>query len=159
MTPLFLRHASSGRIVRHLAALICLPLLAACSFPQEVRGNLPDLDAIPQLEAGKTTKDDVQRLLGSPTSISTFDPDTWYYVSRKVERDSFSDPNLIEQRVFQLHFDKNAVLTSFEQRINETRDIDMAKRTTPAPGRELSFIEQLIGDFGRVSPSSDAKKK
>ena len=150
------RHASRG-VWLALAAVTPLAL-AACSPPVELRGNLPDPAAIAQVVPGKTTKVEVTRLLGSPSNISTFDTATWYYIARRSVRDALSEPQLTGQTVYVVQFDDTGVVKSFQQQDNDNTDVAMIPRTTPAPGKELSFIEQLLGNFGKFTNSDDKKK-
>jgi outer membrane protein assembly factor BamE (lipoprotein component of BamABCDE complex) len=133
--------------------------LGACALPVEIDGNLPDPDAVAQVQPGKSTKADITRLMGSPSNISTFDSKTWYYASRRVERDTLGDVTLLEQRVYVVNFDDKGVVQDLQTHLNDPHDVQMIARTTPAPGKELSFIEQLLGNFGRGAGSSDDKKK
>jgi outer membrane protein assembly factor BamE (lipoprotein component of BamABCDE complex) len=150
------RHASRGV---WLALAAATPLaLSACSPPQELRGNLPDPGSIAQVTPGKTTKAEVTHLLGSPSNISTFDNSTWYYIARRSVRDALSEPQLVAQTVYVVQFDDSGVVKSFQQQDDNNTDVAMIPRTTPASGKELSLIEQLLGNFGKFS-NSDEKKK
>lgn len=149
-------HASRGV---WLALAAAAPLaLAACSPPVELRGNLPDPEAVAQVVPGKTTKVEVTHLLGSPSNISTFDTGTWYYIARRSVRDALSEPQLTGQTIYVVQFDDTGVVKSFQQQDNNDTDVAMIPRTTPASGKELSLIEQLLGNFGKFSSSDDKKK-
>ena len=150
------RHASRGV---WLALAAAAPLaLAACSPPVELRGNLPDPESVAQVIPGKTTKAEVTHLLGSPSNISTFDTGTWYYIARRSVRDALSEPQLTGQTIYVVQFDDSGVVKSFQQQDNNDTDVAMIPRTTPASGKELSLIEQLLGNFGKFSNSDDKKK-
>ena len=82
-----------------MASVALASLLAACTWPQVVRGNLPEADSVADVQPGISTKADVTRLMGSPSSIGAFDTNTWYYISRRVEHQTLQDDDLIEQRV------------------------------------------------------------
>ena len=144
---------------RLLAASVCLLALAACTWPQEVRGNLPDPESVAAVQPGKTNKADVVRLLGSPSSIASFDTSTWYYIGRRLQRETLQDPDLLEQRVYVVSFDNKGVVSSFQEHVGDNHDVAMIPRATPAPGKELSFIEQLLGTFGKFGGGGDKKKK
>jgi len=150
------RHASRGV---WLALVAMAPLaLAACSPAVELRGNLPDPAAIAQITPGKTTKVEVTHLMGSPSNISTFDTGTWYYIARRSVRDALSEPQLTGQTIYVVQFDDAGVVKSFQQQDNNDAEVAMIPRTTPASGKELSVIEQLLGNFGKFSSSDDKKK-
>jgi outer membrane protein assembly factor BamE (lipoprotein component of BamABCDE complex) len=137
--------------------LAALAAVSGCSGVVDQRGNLPDTDRLAQIQPGQATKDTVTRVLGTPSSISTFDPNTWYYISRRTEQFAFLAPELLDQQVLVVEFDANGVVKDMRRHgKDEGQEVALVDRTTPAPGRELSLIEQLIGNFGKFS--SDTTK-
>jgi outer membrane protein assembly factor BamE (lipoprotein component of BamABCDE complex) len=144
---------------RALASTAVVLLLAACTWPQEVRGNLPLPEAVAAIQAGKSSKADVSRLMGSPSTIGSFDGNTWYYISRRIQRETLQDPDLLEQRVYIVTFDDKGTVTALQTHLNDEHDVAMIPRATPAPGKELSFIEQLLGTFGKFGGSDKKKDK
>ena len=93
----------------------------------------------------------------TPSSTGTFTPNVWYYASRRVSRNTLGDSSLIEQRVYVASFDDKGLLTDFETHLNDGRDVAMVPRATPAPGKELSFIEQVLGNFGKLGSGKKGK--
>ena len=153
------RLASYRRAPRLLAALALAPLLAACTFAQEVQGNMPETEGIAAVQAGISNKADVTRLLGSPSSVASFDSNTWYYIGRRVQRLTLQDPDLLEQRVYVVTFDDKGTVKELQTHMNDEHAVAMVPRATPAPGKELSFIEQLLGSFGKFGGLGGDKKK
>jgi outer membrane protein assembly factor BamE (lipoprotein component of BamABCDE complex) len=145
------------RLPFHSVALATLLALAGCSNPVDQRGNLPEKDALDQIKPGVTDKATVTRLLGSPSSVAAFEPDTWYYVSQKTKESAFFKPELIDQEVVAIDFDKGGVVRDVRHRgLQDRQDITPNPNATPAPGREFSFLEQLIGNFGKFSGAPGA---
>jgi outer membrane protein assembly factor BamE (lipoprotein component of BamABCDE complex) len=131
-------------------------LLAACARDMNLHGKLPDPDKIAEVKPGTTTKSELIKLLGSPSSVSTFDEKTWYYISRRTEQIAFFQPKMLDQQVFIVDFDDNGVVKDVQHRgMDDSRTIPMAPGATPAPGRELSFLEQLLGNVGRFGGGGD----
>jgi outer membrane protein assembly factor BamE (lipoprotein component of BamABCDE complex) len=133
--------------------------LAACTWPQEVRGNLPEAEAVAAIQAGISNKADVSRLMGSPSVTGSFDNNTWYYVSRRIQRQTLEDPVLLEQRVYVVTFDSKGTVQELQTHINDSHEVAMIGRETPAPGKELSFVEQLLGSFGKFGGADKKKDK
>lgn len=141
-----------------LAAGTAAITLAACDVPTEPRGNQPQADVLDQIKPGSSDKEMVTRLLGSPSSISTFDNNTWYYISQKMKELAFFKPEAVDEQVITIAFDKDGVVKDVQKAgLDARHDVDPAPGKTPAPGRELSFIEQLIGNFGKFN-SADKDK-
>jgi outer membrane protein assembly factor BamE (lipoprotein component of BamABCDE complex) len=121
------------------AALLAAMTLAGCAISVDQRGNLPDPDKIAEIKPGTTTKEQVVKILGSPSSASTFDDDVWYYISRKTEQIAFLSPSVLDQQVFIVDFnDKGVVKDVGHKTLADAENVSPAPGATPAPGRELS---------------------
>ena len=59
-------------------------LLAACDNIDDMRGFAPSPGAVDKLEVGTQSREDVQRLIGSPSAVATFNPNVWYYISAEA---------------------------------------------------------------------------
>jgi outer membrane protein assembly factor BamE (lipoprotein component of BamABCDE complex) len=139
-----------------IAAILVAAGLAGCAPDIEKRGDLPETDALAQVRPGTTTRAEIVKLLGSPSSTGVFDPNTWYYISKETKQISFFDPSILDQQVYVINFDGNGVVSNVEHKtLKDARNIPMAPGATPAPGRELTFMEQLVGNLGRFNGSSN----
>jgi outer membrane protein assembly factor BamE (lipoprotein component of BamABCDE complex) len=133
-------------------ATVSAVVIAGCANDVEQRGNLPPQDKITEIHPGTTTKDEVTKILGSPSSTSIFDDKTWYYISRRTGQFSFFDPAVLDQQVYIVNFDDQGVVqTVAHKSLEDGKGITPVARATPAPGRELSFLEQIIGNLGRFN--------
>ena len=125
-------------------------LLAGCTVSEDQRGNLPNPERLTEIQPGTTTKEQVVKILGSPSSASTFDDDVWYYISRKTKQVAFFSPTVLDQQVFIIDFNDQGVVKDLGHKtMADGEHITPAPGATPAPGRELSFMEQLLGNIGR----------
>lgn len=104
-------------------------------------------------KVGVDTKSTVLETLGSPSVISTFDPNVWFYMSQRTDQMSFHAVRVIRRSVIQITFDKASEkvtdVKSFA--LKDGKVIAYNGRETPTRGRELSIIEQLLGNVGRGS--------
>jgi outer membrane protein assembly factor BamE (lipoprotein component of BamABCDE complex) len=127
--------------------------LVSCAPAVEQRGNLPSPNKLAEIHAGSTTKDEVKKILGTPSSVSVFNNDkSWYYISRRTAQTAFFDPNVLDQQVYIVNFDDQGVVKAVDHKVLEDgKEITPVARATPAPGRELSFLEQLIGNLGKFN--------
>ncbi|HEY0523267.1 MAG TPA: outer membrane protein assembly factor BamE [Stellaceae bacterium] len=146
-------HARSRRSpMLGTAAVAAALLLAGCSTTVDQRGNLPDEAKLELIRPGVTSKDTVSQLLGTPSSVSTFDSKTWYYISDRTEQFAFFKPKLLDQQVVAVSFDENGVVQDVTHRgMEDRREVSMSTRVTPTPGRELGLMEQLVGNLGRFN--------
>jgi len=140
-------------------ALAVLPL-AGCgdtsgllSHPVQARGNRVDPDQLSQLVPGTSTRNDVMALIGSPTTRATFDDNTWLYISELTKPMIGSTNAIRDQQVVTVSFDRQGVLRKVERKgAEDAVPVAIASRTTPTPGNETNFLQQLLGNVGRFSP-------
>ena len=151
-----------GRRLRRAAlipALLLACLAGACTTTVAQRGELLDQDALNEIKPGVTTKDDITRTLGSPSTIASFDPNVWYYIGARTEQTGMFDPEITDQKVVMITFDPTGTVKDVSTRSkDDARDVAMIQRTTPATGREFSIIEQLLGNFGKFDPDNQHSK-
>jgi len=134
------------------AAVLAGVALAACTISVDQRGKLPDPDKLAEIQPGNTTKEQVVKILGTPSSVSTFNDDTWYYISRKTEQVAFFSPTVLDQQVYIVDFDPKGVVKEVGHRtMADGEHVTPAPGATPSPGRELTFLEQLIGNMGKFN--------
>lgn len=130
-------------------ALLCLLLPTACSPITSVRGNIVEEERLAQVTPGASMQD-VFRALGSPTVVSTFDENLWYYVGHRSEQTAFFSPEVVERRIVAVQFDDRQRVLSVEELDPETgMAINPVGRETPTAGRDLTFLEQVFGNFSR----------
>jgi outer membrane protein assembly factor BamE (lipoprotein component of BamABCDE complex) len=139
-------------IGRSLAIGSILALTACGVATVDNRGNLPEPEKLAQIHAGSTTRDQVTKILGTPSSTGVFNDNSWYYISRKTRQVAFLDPTVTDQQVYVINFDGKGVVRSIDHKnLQDGADIAMAPGATPAPGRELTFLEQVLGNIGRFT--------
>ncbi len=146
--------AHRGLMIRRSFALIlvaaALLSTTACAPKIAQRGQLVDPEQLAKVETGISTREDVAKLLGSPTQVATFDEKTWYYFGRTTKQTSFFDPEVTDQRAVEIHFDDAGVVTEVKTLDpSQTTEISPVARHTPTYGRETTFFEQLVGNIGQ----------
>ena len=129
--------------------------LAGCAPALDLRGNAPDKSAMKEIKPGVTDKASITQLLGSPSSVAAFDNNTWYYISQETLNVAFFKPELIDQHVVAIHFDDKGMVKQVAMLDMKDRQVVVPNpNATPAPGREFTILEQLIGNFGRFAAPS-----
>jgi outer membrane protein assembly factor BamE (lipoprotein component of BamABCDE complex) len=135
---------------------LCLSM-SACSWilpPPQTRGNKVDPDQLKELVPGTSTKADVTSLIGSPTQKATFDENSWLYITEVTRPRVGRTLGVLDQDVVVLTFDDRGVLTGVKKYTQDDAiPVSVASRTTPSPGTEASFMQQLIGNIGRYNPT------
>ena len=141
-----LRRAAIAAAVIASAAVVsaCNPTLRSHGF------RYPDGE-MPELAIGEDTQASVLATLGNPSTRGMFEDDTWYYISATREYLAYLRPDTRERRVIKLTFDEGGVLAGMEEYgLEDGRVIALVDRETPTRGRELTLLEQLLGNVGRL---------
>ncbi len=133
-----------------------LALAAACTPIGDNRGHMVDPVDLSQLTPGVSTANDVVAVLGSPTTVGTFDDSNWYYIGQRVERMAFFAPEVTERRVVAVRFAEDGTLATIEElSVEDGHEVEMVSRETPTLGREITFFEQMFGNLGRFSAENE----
>jgi outer membrane protein assembly factor BamE (lipoprotein component of BamABCDE complex) len=135
------------------ALIIGSAVLGGCA-PTSIYQGFQAIDAKPQdVKVGQDTKSSVMARLGTPTSTSTFDPNVWFYISQVTEYQGFYKPRTVRRDVIALTFNKDdeKVAKVDTLTLKDGRTIAYNGRETPTRGRQLSALEQLLGNLGQGS--------
>jgi outer membrane protein assembly factor BamE (lipoprotein component of BamABCDE complex) len=141
---------------RRLAPVLCAALIGlavtGCEETVDVRGNLPHASTLKEIKPGVQKRSDIQRLLGTPSAVSTFDKEVWYYIGGRVKTVSFFKPEVLERKVVTVRFTDKGVVENIDVSDAPTeKQFELVERETPTKGRELTFLQQLIGNVGRIN--------
>ena len=137
--------------------LACALLVAACSPTVKQHGHRIDDELLARITPGETSKEQVARILGSPSSLATFEDLRWYYITQRSERMSFYQSEIIEQDVVVISFDERGIVTRVGNHdLADAQSVAPSDEKTRTLGKELSLFEQLIGNIGRFSDRDGA---
>ena len=135
-----------------LLILLAAPACSVVETPRTFRGNKVDPDQLKELVVGTSTKADVTSLIGSPSARATFDDNNWIYISETTRTRVGRTPGILAQNVTVMTFDQGGVLRGVKQLDqDDSRPVDVVARSTPSPGSEASFMQQLLGNVGKFS--------
>lgn len=148
-------------MIRRAAALAlsAAVLLGACTPITSYQG-FQAVEANPKdVKVGVDSKATVMDRLGSPSAVATFDPNTWYYISQVSDQMAFHKADIRRRDVVAINFDKgdDKVLAVNTYTLKDGHVVPFNKRATPTRGRELSVIEQILGNIGngQIMPQED----
>ena len=130
-------------------------LSASCSPIVENRGYVFDEKLLDQIKVNETISKDVMDILGSPSTTSAIDASTWYYIYSKAETVAFYHPTVTDRRVLAVSFDDDNKVNNLKYYgLEEGKIISYVDITTPTRGRELTVLQQLFGNLGRLGAGS-----
>lgn len=127
-------------------------LAVACTPVRATRGNYVDDAMLRGLQTGVSTKAEVEQKLGTPTTTDPFDPNIWFYIGENNKTKAFFDHEIVSRRVIALTFNADGFLAS-SRIVSEKNasDIEIVKKTTPAPGKEMNAFEQFLSNLGKFN--------
>jgi len=138
--------ASSVLLAGAIALIACAPVISQ-------RGYLPDPSVESSIKTGTDTKTTVQERLGYASTTATFGNDSWYYISATEKQVAFFNPTVLKRQVLAVYFDKQNKVTGVRHYgLRDGHLISFESRTTPARGRETTFLQELL----KATPGSSA---
>src|SRR3546814_11471046 len=101
-----------------------------------------------QIQPGVSTRDDVAVILGTPTTVSTFEDNIWYYIGQRTEKSAFWNPEIVDRRVLEVTFDDQGVVRTIQELGMEGGpEVALVDSQTPTSGRKSPFFEQQLGEW------------
>ena len=140
-------------MLKFLLIFISTILLTNCSFKKvDKHHGVPFLEEKQKLLViDETNKNEIRKILGSPSSTSLFDNDVWIYVERKLtqsELKNFGRMKLIKNDVLVLEIDNKGILKnkSFYNK-DDMENVQMVEATTNDGFRKKTFIYDFMSSM------------
>jgi len=117
-----------------------------------------------KLFLNSTNKNDIVKLLGPPSTKSTFDNDIWFYIERKNSKKSiftFGSSKTVENNVLVLELDKKGILVKKDiYRLDEMKKIDFTEDQTSINYSKNSFVYDFLTSIRQKidSPKNNRNK-
>ena len=157
-TFVFRRHMRSDRNPRlpgRGAAIACIVVLSAfltasCEPTINTHGHVWRGNAAEDIQPGVDTRATILQQLGSPTAEGLEQGAPWIYVTERELTRGAGPAISLEQFAVVIRFDAEDRVASVETLGPDDRlDIEISSRETTARGRELTLLQQLLGNVGR----------
>lgn len=139
-------------------AILLSLFLSGCSGVVDKRGYLPRGQDLQKIQMGMS-KQEVQSVLGSPSTTATLNHqgDSFYYVSSTVENKAFFRPKVTEREVVAIRFNANDQVEGFgHYGLEDGKVVNFSSRETPVEGKELSLLQDFLGNLGKFDPGAGA---
>lgn len=142
-------HRRTALAARTAAALVAVGvLLGGCFNETFQRGYIIPDGALEQIPIG-SSQEQVLIVLGTPSTVATVSGEAFYYISQRAERNvAFLQPNLVDQRVVAVYFDRNRRVERLANYgLKDGKVFDYVSRTTPTTGKEVNYINAMFKIF------------
>ncbi len=141
---------------KFISGLFLSTVLIGCQPVDDSRGYHMEALNTTKIKEHKDTKRSVLEKLGSPSIKSAFSGkagqpfEDWYYIAKKAEREAFFAPEVKEQLIVKVRFNKSGRLVKI-QKLNkvDAHDIQPCEDSTESKGYETSLLREVFGNFGK----------
>ena len=110
-----------------------------------------------ELQVGKTTKNEIVELLGSPSTTSNFDNEqSWIYINSEFKRFIFLDGSNTDQKILILSFNQNTLKNKELLSKNDINNIEYEETLTDSRGKKVNWIKDF---FSNLNPDPYGKRE
>ncbi len=135
-----------------LIAAAALAVAAGACAPTVGINGFQAVDVKPaDIVAGTDTKTTVLARLGTPSTTSVFEDNVWYYIGQQTEKYTYNTAQVTQRSVTAITFDEagDKVTEVKTLGLDDGQEVAMNSRETPTRGRQLTILEQLLGNVAR----------
>lgn len=127
-----------------------LSMTTACATKYETHGTVVKQTQIDRIKIGLHTRNDIAMLLGSPSSMSTFNPNRWYYFTEKTEVKALGQRYVVDRDIVIVDFNDKGIVSALSFKSKEdAKNIEPTKKTTKTHGQTMGVIDQFIDNVGK----------
>ena len=115
------------------------------------------------LELNSTNKNDILKVLGPPSTKSTFDNDIWIYIERKISKSSIvklGKKKIVVNNVLILEINNTGILVKKDFfNIKDMKKIKFSKETTEVTYSKNSFVYDFLSSMRQKMNDPLGKRK
>lgn len=141
-----------GSGVRRGAVVLLVALLAACTALYQNHGYVPSDADLERVVVGESTREDVAKAVGRPSSTGLLTGGAWYYVGSRFRHYGPREPQEVDRQVVAISFDEGGTVENVERfGLERGQVVVLSRRVTDSNIKGLSFLQQLLGNIGNIS--------
>ena len=145
--------------------IIIFLCIANCSFNKAIKHHGVNFLEKKQekLILNRTNKNDIVKILGPPSTKSTFDNDVWIFIERKTTTKKLfklARKKILVNNVLVLEIDSYGLLVKKEfYNMEKMNDLDFSKKTTEAIYTKKSFVYDFMSSMRQKLNDPLGKRK
>ena len=145
--------------------IIIFLCIANCSFNKAIKHHGVNLLEKKQekLFIKKSNRNDIIKILGPPSTKSTFDNDVWIYIERKTTTKKLfklAKEKILVNNVLIIEIDNHGLLAKKEfYNMEKMNDLDFSKRTTGTIYTKKSFVYDFMSSMRQKLNDPLGKRK
>lgn len=134
--------------------LMAFATVIACAPVFRNHGYVPTQEDLSNVIIGVDTRASVEEVLGAPTTGGVANKDGFYYIKSRWRHFGALPPKPIERSIVAVAFDENDVVSNISHYgLEDGKVVVLSRRVTEGGAQEIGFIQQLMGNFGRLDAS------
>ena len=138
---------------RMAVAGLALLALGACSEIVRQHGYTPSDEDLAAVVVGKDTRETVAEKIGRPSAGGVMQDGGWYYVQSRWSTSGARAPQETDRQVVSISFDAGGRVANVERfGLEDGQVVALSRRVTETNIRGLGFIQQMMGNLGRINP-------
>ena len=140
---------------RFLLAMIVALALAACTgLPPRAHGYVPPDDELDRIVVGVDNRESVANVVGQPGATGVLSGGNYFYVRSVYQDYGYRPERLLDREVVSISFDESGTVSNVERfGVERGRVIALSRRVTNANVQGVTFLRQLFGSIGTLSPA------
>ncbi|WP_347835605.1 outer membrane protein assembly factor BamE [uncultured Planktomarina sp.] len=132
---------------------VCLITAIACTPVFRNHGYTPSDSQLANLVVGVDTRTTAEETLGPPT-ISDAKTGRLYYISSRWRHYGLNPPKPISRNIVAVALDSSEVVTNVSRYgLEDGEIVALTRRVTDGGTEEITFLQQLLGNIGRIDAS------
>lgn len=136
---------------KHGLVLLLVAGLAACSPVFRNHGYVPSEQELALVEVGKDTRESVGEKIGRPSTSGLLNDVGWFYVQSRYKHFGPRAPQEVDRQVLAVTFTEAGTVENIARYgLEDGKVVQISRRVTESNVKSLSFIQQILGNFGRI---------
>ena len=148
------RKAAGTRMLNRTKIVMwCLmvSVVGACTTVYRNHGYAPSDESLAKIVSGIDTRLSVLETLGSPTIGGLGEGNSVYFISSRWGHYGVNTPKPISREIVAIKFDASDIVENVSRyQLADGKVVVLSRRITEGGATEVSFIRQLMGNFGRL---------
>lgn len=141
----------SAKRLATLALAAAMLGLSGCAEIIRNHGYTPTEDVLLEIIPGIDTRGTVEDVVGKPSTSGVLEEGAWYYVGSKVRHFGLRKPQEVSREVVAITFNEDQTVSNIERfGLEDGRVVTLSRRVTETTVRDVTFIRQIIRNFGRI---------
>ena len=143
--------AACHHLRRQGLMLVLAGSVAACAAVYRNHGYVPTEDELALIEVGTDTRETVGQKIGRPSTSGLLNDVGWFYVQSRYKLVGPREPKEIDRQVLAVTFTEAGVVENVARYgLEDGKVVEISRRVTEPNVKGLSFIQQILGSFGRL---------